>query len=61
MVNCMDSQILKADEEYIVSKTRHHMSLLLKDQQAVASCMVVQLLVVKRCIYAQENRVSEHL
>ena len=33
VVTCMNSQILKADEEY---KTRHHMSMLLKNQQAVA-------------------------
>ena len=36
VVTCMDSQIMKADEEYIVSKPRHHMSMLLKNQQAVA-------------------------
>ena len=36
VVTCMDSQIMKADEKYIVSKTRHHMSMLLKNQQAVA-------------------------
>ena len=36
VVTSMDSQIMKADEEYIVSKTRHHMCMLLKNQQAVA-------------------------
>ena len=35
VMTCMDSQIMKADEEYIISKTRHHMSMLLKNQQAV--------------------------
>ena len=37
------------------------MSMLLKDQQAVASCMAIQLLVIKRRTCAQENKVSECL